>query len=71
MENYLEILKIETFLIKQYNYVLSNEEREKVHKEAKIIYKMLKENIEYFEENDVSYHLSKEVKEYIINKVLI
>ena len=56
---------IRTILCKRYIHVLSFEELVKIEKEAELIYKMIKENKEYIEENGITYHIEKDIKEYI------
>ena len=67
-ENFIEQLNkthIKMLLTKRYKHLLSLEELIQIDKEAEMIYRMVKKNKEYIEENGVTYHLSNEIKEFL------
>lgn len=61
----LNVTYIKILLIKRYKHLLSFEELIQIDKEAKMIYKMVKEDKEYIEENGVTYHLNNDIKDFL------
>lgn len=61
----LNVAYIKILLTKRYKHLLSPEELIQIDKEAKMIYKMLKEDKEYIEENGITYHLDKHIKNFL------
>lgn len=67
-ENFIEKLNvthIKILLAKRYKHLLSLEELIQIDKEAEMIYKMVKEDKEYIEENGVTYHLNNDIKDFL------
>ena len=56
-------------LAKKRKHLLTLMELRRIDKEAELIYKMIKEDKEWYEENGITYHLSKDVKEYFKEKL--
>lgn len=67
-DNFIEQLNkthLKMLLTKRYKHLLSLDELIQIDKEAEMIYRMVKEDKEYVEENGVTYHLSNEIKEFL------
>lgn len=58
-------------LARKRKHLLSLMELRRIDKEAELIYKMIKEDQEWHEENGVTYHLSKDIKEYFKEKLFL
>lgn len=56
-------------LARKREHLMSLMELRRIDKEAELIYKMIKEDQEWHEENGITYHLSKDVKEYFKEKL--
>lgn len=67
----LNITSIKILLTKGYNHLLSHKELIKIDKEAKLIYKLIKEDKEYIEENGITYHLNKDTKDFFKKRLYI
>lgn len=61
----LNVTYIKMLLTRRYKHLLSLDELIQIDKEAEMIYRMVKEDKEYIEENGVTYHLSNEIKEFL------
>ena len=61
----LNVTHIKMLLTRRYKHLLSLDELIQIDKEAEMIYRMVKEDKEYIEENGVTYHLSNEIKEFL------
>lgn len=62
---------IALILIRKRKHLLSPIELHQIEEEAGLIYKMIKEGKEEHEENGITYHLSKDVKEYFKEKLFL
>lgn len=65
----LNVTRIKILLTKKYKHFLSLEELTQIDREADLIYRMIKEDKEYLIENGKTYHLSKDIKEFLKKQI--
>lgn len=58
-------------LARKRKHLLSLMELRRIDKEAELIYKMIKEDQEWHEEDGITYHLGKDIKEYFKEKLFL
>lgn len=66
----LNISQIIMYLIREYNVLLTKKEIEIIKKQAKLIYKMIKENKNSIQENGITYYLDEDIKKYLEDKLI-